>query len=285
MIVLMKGSVKADKEKGRDVYNIGKRREKVMGEKIRGERLRILIVDDAEVNRIILMDMLEADYEILEAENGEQALEILKEQGESIDLVLLDFIMPGINGFEVLKEMNRHWWKADIPVIMISAENDRNFVVQAYKLGAVDYISRPFDGVIVRHRVDGVMRMHQQEKYFSEIAAAQIMEKYQNNNMLMHILSGIVEFRNGESAAQVVSLADVYDALTSDRCYKKAFSHEQSMEMILNNECGVFNPLLLDCLRNLDKEIPDRMNLESAEHINNEEIKRIIEETLRPGRI
>ena len=366
------------------------------------QRRKILITDDSEINRMILIDMLEQDYDIVEAEDGEEAIEILKKQGDSIDLLLLDCVMPKKDGFEVLSEMGRLWWKVDIPVIMISAEHDQAFIVKAYKLGAVDYINRPFNSVIVRHKVDGIMRMHNNEKNMVDIATSQIMEKHQNNNMMIHILSGIVEFRNGESgqhilnvqtltdmfmrelvnmtdkykiseedmymiptaaalhdigkisvpssilnkpgaltnseftvmkahttegytmlrsieaykndpliqmasavcrwhherydgkgypdgivgddipiAAQLVSLADVYDALTSERCYKRAYPHEMTMRMILKGECGTFNPILIECLKNLADEIPERLAAASSEKAYKEDIQRIIENTLR----
>ena len=354
---------------------------------------------------MILIEMLEKDYEIIEAGDGEEALTILKTQGDNIDLLLLDCIMPKMDGFAVLAEMDRLWWKVDIPVIMISAENDQEFIVRAYKLGAVDYITRPFNSVIVRHKVDGIMRMHIHEKNMVELASSQIIEKHQNNNMMIHILSGIVEFRNGESgqhilnvqtltemfmrellnitdeyriteddmnlipkaaalhdigkisvpssilnkpgalssseftvmkahttegytilrsieaykddplimmasavcrwhherydgrgypdgiagddipiAAQLVSLADVYDALTSERCYKKAYPHEMTVNMILRGECGKFNPVLIECFKNLADDIPERLSNASSERAYKETIQRIIENTLRPSK-
>ena len=367
-------------------------------------RSKILIVDDAEVNRLILRNMLEDAYDIEEAVDGEMALEIVEEKKDELDLILLDCLMPKKDGFEVLRELSRRWWKEDIPVIMISAERDEAFVVEAYKLGAVDYIPRPFNAVIVRHRVNSIMRMHLREQQLSDIAAAEIMAKHDNNNMMVHILSGIVEFRNGESgmhvvhvqaltdmfmremlnvtdrypltdeersmipmaaalhdigkisvpyhilnkpgkftdeefeimkkhsvagyemlnsleayrddplvklsgkvcrwhherwdgkgypdglrgddipiAAQLVSLADVYDALTSERCYKKAFSHEKAVEMILGGKCGVFNPILMNCFENLKDELPERLNSLTISRVFEEDIHRIIEKALRPS--
>lgn len=367
-------------------------------------RSKILIVDDAEVNRLILRNMLEDSYDIEEAVDGEMALEMIEEKKDELDLILLDCLMPKKDGFEVLRELSRRWWKEDIPVIMISAERDEAFVVEAYKLGAVDYIPRPFNAVIVRHRVNSIMRMHLREQQLSEIAAAEIMAKHENNNMMVHILSGIVEFRNGESgmhvihvqaltdmfmremlnvtdrypltdeersmipmaaalhdigkisvpyhilnkpgkftdeefeimkkhsvagyemlnsleayrddplvklsgkvcrwhherwdgkgypdglrgddipiAAQLVSLADVYDALTSERCYKKAFPHGKAVEMILGGKCGVFNPVLMECFENLKDELPERLNSLTISRVFEEDIHRIIEKALRPS--
>ncbi len=362
----------------------------------------ILITDDSDINRMILADMLEDDYDILEAESGKEAIRIVNEKRNAIDIILLDCVMPDMDGFEVLAELERNWAKEDIPVIMISAESDQSFIVKAYQLGALDYICRPFNAVIVRHRVDTIMRMHLKEQHLANVATSQIMDKHVNNHMMINILSSIVEFRNGESgqhilhvqnltdmlmrellrvtdkypltddemsmiptvaalhdvgkisipyhvlnkpgrfteeefnlmkthttigydmltelpayqkdplirmagqvcrwhherydgkgypdglvgdeipiAAQLVSIADVYDALTSERCYKEAYSHEKAMQMINNGECGTFNPILLQCLNNLGDKIPEMLDNSSAEEMFREDIYRIIENTLR----
>lgn len=362
----------------------------------------ILITDDSDINRMILADMLEDDYDILEAEGGKEALKIVSEKGNAIDIILLDCVMPDMDGFEVLAELERNWAKEDIPVIMISAENDQNFIVKAYQLGALDYICRPFNAVIVRHRVDTIMRIHLKEQHLAKVATAHIMDKHANNHMMINILSSVVEFRNGESgqhilhvqnltdmlmrellrvtdkypltdeeismiptvaalhdvgkisipdhvlnkpgrlteeefnlmkthttigydmltelpayqkdplihmasqvcrwhherydgkgypdglvgdeipiAAQLVSIADVYDALTSERCYKPAYTHEKAMQMINDGECGTFNPILLQCLNNLGDRIPKMLNNSTAEEMFRDDIYRIIENTLR----
>ncbi|MBR1771598.1 MAG: response regulator [Lachnospiraceae bacterium] len=366
------------------------------------ERQLILITDDSDINRMILADMLEDTYDILEADCGKKALEIIDERKDDIDIVLLDFVMPEMDGFQVLTELNRRWKSMDIPVIMISAESDQNFIVKAYKLGALDYICRPFNAAIVRHRVDSIMKMHLKEQHLARIATSQIMDKHANTHMMIYILSSIVEFRNGESgqhilhvqnltdmllhellnvtdkyhltdeeismiptvaalhdvgkisipyhilnkpgrftqeefeimkthttvgydmltsveayrdnpfltmatqvcrwhherydgkgypdglvgddipiSAQLVSVADVYDALTSERCYKQAYSHEKALDMIMGGECGAFNPLLLECLNNLKDDIPEMMNNSSVDAIFQKDIYRIIENTLR----
>jgi len=369
-------------------------------------RQKVLITDDSDINRMILKNILEEEYDVFEAEDGVKALEVINEHKGMIDLVLLDCVMPNKDGFQTLSEMNRLWWQEDIPVIMISAENDQAFIVRAYKLGAADYITRPFNAIIVKHRVDSIMRMHMKEQQFADIAASQIIDKHQNNSMMIHILGGIVEFRNGESglhimhvealtnmfmrelinvsdiyrftpeemsmiptaaalhdigkisvpynilnkpgrltdeefeimknhtvagfdmltsievyrddpliilagqvcrwhherydgsgypdgikgeaipiAAQLVSIADVYDALTSKRCYKDAYSHEDAVRMILNGECGQFNPLLIKCLENLADTIPERLaKAWSPDALFKEDMHRIIENTLRPSK-
>ena len=337
---------------------------------------QILLVDDSEINREILTEILKDDYRILQAENGEEGIRILQEHENDIALVLLDILMPGLNGFDVLNLMNVNHWIEDIPVIIISAENSSDYVRKAYELGASDYVNCPFDSKTVYQRVYNIIKLYAKQKRLLSLVKDQIYENEKNNQMMISILSHIVEFRNGESgkhvlhiniltgllldkltqksdkyfisgneqylittasalhdigkigidekilnkpgkltaeefeimkqhtvigeemlknlefyqdeelvryareicrwhherydgrgypdglvgdeipiAAQVVSMADVYDALTSERVYKKAFSHEKAMEMILNGECGNFNPLLLECLQEIAGEI------------------------------
>ena len=340
---------------------------------------QLLVVDDSEMNREILKEILGKEYRILEACDGEEALKMLEQYGPEISLVLLDIIMPKMDGFEVLAYMNRDKWIEDIPVIMISSEGSESYIRRAYELGASDYISRPFDAKVVYQRVINMIKLYAKQRRLIHLVTDQIYEKEKNNRMMTGILSQIVEFRNGESglhvlhiniltqllleklmrksenydlswsqqhmiatasalhdigkigidekilnkpgkltkeefeamkqhtiigarmldrlemyhdeemmkyayeicrwhherydgkgypdglkgeeipiSAQVVSLADVYDALVSDRVYKKAYSHEKAMEMILNGECGIFNPLLLECL----VEIQDKVRKE-----------------------
>ena len=333
------------------------------------ERLLILIADDSEANRELLTEMLQDSYDIVEAEDGEKAIEQLHEYGKGISLVLLDLLMPVMDGFDVLAYMGTNKWLEDIPVIMISSEDSTPYVKRAYELGATDYIGRPFDENIVYRRVQNTIKLYAKQRRLATLVTNQIYEKEKNNQMMISILSQIVEFRNGESglhvmrinmitgmllerlavksdkyplswaersmitmasslhdigkigipeeilnkpgkltreefeimkqhsaigadmlrslkryqneelvkiayeicrwhherydgrgypdglkgeeipiSAQVVSLADVYDALVSERVYKKAFSSEKALEMIQNGECGSFNPLLLECL-------------------------------------
>ena len=344
------------------------------------EKQAILIVDDSEMNRAILTDMLQEDYRTLEAENGVQAVELIRKYSDAIDLVLLDITMPEMDGFEVLAIMNKYHLIDNIPVIMISAERASSYMERAYELGVTDYISRPFDALIVRRRVENTLMLYAKQKRLVGLVADQVYEKERNNSMMVNILSHIVEFRNGESglhvlhintmteillqhlvektdkypltqediiristasalhdigkisipdeiinksgrltkeefeimkthsavgasmlsaitayqnepfmktayeicrwhherydgkgypdglkgeeipiAAQVVSLADVYDALVSKRVYKEGYSHEKTIEMILNGECGNFNPILIECLKDIQSDIPDEV--------------------------
>ena len=353
---------------------------------------QLLVVDDSEMNREILKEILGKEYRILEACDGEEALKMLEQYGTEISLVLLDIIMPKMDGFEVLAYMNRDKWIEDIPVIMISSEGSESYIRRAYELGASDYISRPFDAKVVYQRVINMIKLYAKQRRLIHLVTDQIYEKEKNDRMMTGILSQIVEFRNGESglhvlhiniltqlllerlmrksedydlswsqqhmiatasalhdigkigidekilnkpgkltkeefeamkqhtiigarmldslemyhdeemmkyayeicrwhherydgkgypdglkgeeipiSAQVVSLADVYDALVSDRVYKKAYSHEKAMEMILNGECGMFNPLLLECLVEIQDKVRKELGIkdvnECLEHL------------------
>lgn len=342
------------------------------------DKQKILIVDDSEMNRFILTQMLHTEYTVLEAGDGERAVEILREQADEISLILLDIIMPHLDGFGVLEAMNREGWIEDIPVIIISSDRTPTAIERAYELRAVDFISRPFDAAIVRHRVDNTILVYAKQKKLVSMVERQVYEKERQSGLMIDILSHIVEFRNGESGlhvvhiraltemllkrlvektgkykltqadikmistasafhdvgkivipeeilnkpgrlteeefcvmkthaskgaemlnvvtnrgkeplldyacdicrwhherydgrgypdglsgedipicAQVTALADVYDALTSERVYKKAFSHETAIQMILNGECGAFEPLLLECLTDIKDQIRD----------------------------
>ena len=346
---------------------------------------QLLVVDDSEMNREILKEILGKEYRILEACDGEEALKMLEQYGPEISLVLLDIIMPKMDGFEVLAYMNRDKWIEDIPVIMISSEGSESYIRRAYELGASDYISRPFDTKVVYQRVINMIKLYAKQRRLIHLVTDQIYEKEKNNRMMTGILSQIVEFRNGESglhvlhiniltqllleklmrksenydlswsqqhmiatasalhdigkigidekilnkpgkltkeefeamkqhtiigarmldrlemyhdeemmkyayeicrwhherydgkgypdglkgeeipiSAQVVSLADVYDALVSDRVYKKAYSHEKAMEMILNGECGIFNPLLLECLVEIQDKVRKELGIKDV---------------------
>ena len=334
----------------------------------REQRYTILVADDSEMNRSILRSMLEESYDVIEAEDGLQALAILQQKEQEISLVLLDIVMPNLDGFGVLSAMNQYNWIDSVPVIMISAESTHTFIERAYDMGVTDYISRPFDMMVVRRRVINTIMLYAKQRRLAGMVNEQIYQKEKVNNLMISILSHIVEFRNEESglhvlhiqtmteillkslmrktdkydlnretinlisnastlhdvgkicipgeilnkpgrftdeefaimkqhsqmgadmmegvpfqdeplvkyayeicrwhherydgrgypdrlvgedipiSAQVVSLADVYDALTSVRVYKPAHSHEKALSMILNGECGAFQPLLLECL-------------------------------------
>lgn len=331
-------------------------------------RETILIVDDSAMNRMLLSDILADTYNIIEAEDGEQAIAILQQHASEISIVVLDMVMPKVDGFGVLEAMNENRRIQFLPVVSISTESSPEFVERAYSLGVTDFINRPFDELIVIRRVSNTIKLYAKQRKLTNMVANEIFEKERNGSLMITILSHIVEFRNGESgmhvmnigtlteillnqiskkddkyylpyaerdlivkasalhdigkisipeevlnkpgkltdeefeamkqhtvigyqmlsdlgfqdeplvkvsreitrwhherydgrgypdglkgdeiplSAQIVSLADVYDALTSERVYKPAFSHEKAIQMILNGECGAFNPLLLECL-------------------------------------
>jgi diguanylate cyclase (GGDEF)-like protein len=368
-------------------------------------RQKILIVDDTEVNRSMLMGILGDDYDYIEAADGTEAIHIFQ-QDLTIDLVLLDITMPKMDGFEVLRLMNQFHWIDEIPVITITAADDHSSMERCYELGATDYIRRPFDAYIVRRRVQNTLNLYANQKRLTGIVSEQIYHNEKNSNIMIAILSHIVEFRNSESgqhvvhirtatelllrslvqktdaydlpeekirqistasalhdigkisiptiilnkpgpltpeefatmkthttigaamlealtaykdeplvktaleicrwhherwdghgypdrllgedipiSAQVVALADVYDALTSERCYKKAYSHDTAVEMILNGECGAFNPLLLDCLRDVGPQLRVELSVTDVNQPLYRSISRLSTEILQHNEI
>lgn len=140
------------------------------------DKEKILIADDSAMNRAILTEMLGDGYEILEAENGRQAVAILQ-SATDIDLLLLDIMMPEMDGFEVLAMMNKYHWIDEVPVIMISAENASSYVERAYDLGATDYISRPFDMAVVRRRVINTLMLYANRSGWSALWPSRSMKK------------------------------------------------------------------------------------------------------------
>lgn len=176
------------------------------------DKEKILIADDSAMNRAILTEMLGDGYEILEAENGRQAVAILQ-SATDIDLLLLDIMMPEMDGFEVLAMMNKYHWIDEVPVIMISAENASSYVERAYDLGATDYISRPFDMAVVRRRVINTLMLYAKQKRLVRLVSEQVYEKEKSNSTMINILSHIVEFRNGESGMHVLHIQTATDIL------------------------------------------------------------------------
>jgi len=359
----------------------------------------ILIIDDSEMNRAILADMLGSEFNIIEAENGSEGISMLQKYSPEISLVLLDIVMPVMDGFGVLKLMNKYHWIEDIPVIMISAERGSSHIERAFELGITDFISRPFDALIVHRRVVNTILLYAKQKKLTALVAEQIYEKERRSSLMIDILSHIVEFRNGESgmhvrnvhqltetllkalirktnkyhltqadismistasalhdigkiaipeevlnkpgklteeefavmkthsmvgaemldalpfhkdeplvkaayqicrwhherwdgrgypdglkgdeipvSAQIVSMADVYDALTSERVYKPAFTHEQAVDMILSGKCGAFSPLMVDCLRDCADDIQAELGGDILENRSRQELQNVARE-------
>ena len=352
-------------------------------------KYKILIVDDSEMNREILSSILGDEFDILEAADGKECISVIRKYGRDIALVLLDIVMPEMDGFEVLEFMNKHEWIDDIPVIMISSEDSAASVKKAYEMGVSDYINRPFDVEVVHRRVFNTIKLYAKQRRLIALITNQVYEKEKNNRILIEILSQILEFRNGESgrhvlnvniitgilleqlaqitdkyniswsdrliittaaslhdigkigidekilnkagrltpqeiekmkehtvigasilenmelfkdeelvktayqicrwhherydgrgypdglkgeeipvSAQVVALADVYDALVSRRVYKKSYSHEEAMKMILGGECGAFNPILLQCLTEAQDKIKESIVIKEENGIS-----------------
>ncbi len=152
-------------------------------------RQKILIADDSEMNRSILADMLEEEFDIIEAENGLEAVSILQQCADELSLVLLDIVMPEMDGFEVLMVMNQRQWIEDVPVIMISAETRSSQIERAYKLGITDFISRPFDALIVHHRVVNTILLYTKQKKLVDLVEEQIYQKERHGNLMIEILS------------------------------------------------------------------------------------------------
>ncbi|MDE7003532.1 MAG: diguanylate cyclase [Oscillospiraceae bacterium] len=363
------------------------------------DRQKILIVDDSEMNRAILADMLGGEFDIIEAENGADGIAMMQKHSMDISLVLLDIVMPVMDGFGVLTEMNKYRWIEDIPVIMISAERGSSHIERAFELGITDFISRPFDALIVHRRVVNTILLYAKQKRLAAMVTEQIYEKEQRSSLMIDILSHCVEFRNGESgmhvrnvhiltetllsalvrktdryhvnqtdisvismasalhdigkiaipeeilnkpgrftpeefaimkthsmvgaemlenlpsyqneslvrfayqicrwhherwdgrgypdglkgdeipiSAQIVAMADVYDALTSERVYKPPFSHEQAVSMIVGGECGQFNPLVLECLKECEDEIREELTGNGEQRRSQREIQNVARE-------
>lgn len=340
------------------------------------KKYKILIVDDSRFNRLVMTSMLAKDYLLEEACDGKEATLILQDRAEEFSLVLLDIVMPNMNGFEFLQVMKECGWLDFLPVIIISSEYSPENVETSYRLGASDLIQRPYDEQVVCHRIANTIALSSKHRELSNALVDEVIKENENSAAMVSILSHIVETRNGESgahvqnirhitgllldelmkktdqypmskedmlqiitasslhdigkmsvpeeilnkpgrltdeefqvikkhamagaemvepllqqenanplirmtyeicrwhherydgrgypdglkgdeipiAAQVVSVADVYDALTSERCYKPAHTPDQAMQMIREGQCGAFHPLLLECLSDiLDK--------------------------------
>ena len=140
--------------------------------KASGKNYRILIVDDSEINRILLTEILSSEYEIVEADSGAAALEILNKSASEIDLVLLDVVMPGTDGYDVLECMNRYGIIEEVPVIMISAESSTDFITKAYDMGAADYVGRPFEAAVVQRRVKNTITLYAKQRRLVDIVAS-----------------------------------------------------------------------------------------------------------------
>jgi putative two-component system response regulator len=349
------------------------------------EDKRILIVDDMELDRDILAEAFRDEYEILEATNGAEALDIMA-ANDDISAVLLDLKMPEMNGIETLKEMNRNGKIQFIPVFVTTVEDDESMLLDAYNLGAVDVIRKPFMLRFIKCRIDNIVELYMHRNDMRQIISEQVERLNRQNRSLVETLAAIIEFRDGESGghvkrmsalsgilmkkagelypeynlpdseidkitmaailhdigkisipdriltkpgrltpeefeimkqhtvkgceilenlpdglldkdiyeycydicrhhherwdgrgypdglrgdeitvcSQIVAMADVYDALTSSRVYKPPYDHETAVTMILNGECGVFNPKVVEAFRQSLDVIAHRDNANIA---------------------
>lgn len=183
-------------------------------------RQSVLIVDDSELNRKMLGQMLGSRFDIAEAASGEACLQLLEQNATGISIVLLDIHMPGIDGFTVLEEMNRKNLLEQIPVIMISSEDTVDAVRRAFDLGASDYISRPFDAKVVYQRIINTIRLYAKQRRLSAMAADLAFEKERASRMMIGILSQVVEKRNGESRDHVQRVAQLTSMLLAGLAQK-----------------------------------------------------------------
>lgn len=331
-------------------------------------RNTILIIDDVEINRDILTNILEEEYNIITAEDGIKGLtEIYKEQ-ESLVAILLDLVMPRMDGYEVLAELKKTDIMANIPILVISTEESSVSEQECFNAGVSDFIHKPFNRDVVKTRVDNTVNLYLYKRHLEETVEMQTKLIRERSEGMISLLAGVVETRDVESglhvkrvqeytrilaeqltkkypmygldkeqidrivsasalhdvgkigipdaillkperlttdefeemkkhtiigaefiktaqdvwdsdyakisyeiakyhhekydgngypeglsgeeipiSAQIVSIADVYDALVNKRCYKNAFAKEKAFDMILRGECGEFNPKLKEC--------------------------------------
>ena len=183
-------------------------------------RQSVLIVDDSELNRKMLGQMLGSRFDIAEAASGGACLQLLEQNATGISIVLLDIHMPGIDGFTVLEEMNQKNLLEQIPVIMISSEDTVDAVRRAFDLGASDYISRPFDAKVVYQRIINTIQLYAKQRRLSAMAADLAFEKERASRMMIGILSQVVEKRNGESRDHVQRVAQLTSMLLAGLAQK-----------------------------------------------------------------
>ncbi|WP_080800837.1 response regulator [Arabiibacter massiliensis] len=178
-----------------------------------GKRQTILIVDDTALNRSLLSDILSQEYDILEARDGVEAVELLRRKEGAISLLLLDIVMPNMDGFDVLAYLHRHNWSAEIPVIVISAETSPAYIRKGFELGVVDYVNRPFDPEVVLQRVRNTIALYAKQSRLKDLVVEQVGEREKTNTLMVDILSTIVEFRNGESGLHVTRIRIITELL------------------------------------------------------------------------
>ena len=183
-------------------------------------RQSVLIVDDSELNRKMLGQMLGSRFDIAEAASGEACLQLLEQNATGISIVLLDIVMPDMDGFDVLSRMSAQGWLEDIPVVMISSEDSSQTVRRAYELGASDYISRPFDARIVHRRVSNVARLYARQRRLSALVSQQFYDREKNDQIMIGILSQVTEIHNSESIHHISRVQRITSILLERLCQK-----------------------------------------------------------------
>ena len=153
------------------------------------ERKKLLIADDSEMNRAILANMLEQDYEIMEVSDGKEALAALQIYRKDLSALLLDVVMPGMDGFQVLEEMKQRQWLEDVPTVMISAETSSSYIDQAFELGAADYINRPFSATVVRRRIINTILLHTRRQEMMDILTSRVYRQEKSSEVMLSILN------------------------------------------------------------------------------------------------
>ena len=194
--------------------------EDIAPDAVRSENDHRPMVLDSPMNRDILSEILCDDFEILEAPDGPQCLELLNAWGSDISIVLLDIVMPDMDGFDVLSRMSAQGWLEDIPVVMISSEDSSQTVRRAYELGASDYISRPFDARIVHRRVSNVARLYARQRRLSALVSQQFYDREKNDQIMIGILGQVTEIHNSESIHHISRVQRITSILLERLCQK-----------------------------------------------------------------
>lgn len=174
---------------------------------------KILIVDDSEMNRSILSDILSDEYEIMEACDGLQAMELLNKHSSSISLVLLDIVMPRMDGFSVLSKMNENHLIDTIPVIIISSENASLYVERAYELGALDYIQRPFDTLVVRQRSLNTINLSGRQRLASGTSEEQLSKNDDDMSLIINMLTNLLEYGKVDNGFHAENVRAITEAI------------------------------------------------------------------------
>lgn len=159
------------------------------------DRRKLLIADDSEMNRAMLANMLDHDFQIIEAVDGHETISALEMYKGEIAALLLDIVMPEMDGFQVLEEMQRRGWTESVPTIMISAEMGSAYIDRAFELGASDYINRPFATGIIRRRIINTILLHTKKQQLMDIVSTYFYRHEKNTEEMLSILSSAVEHR------------------------------------------------------------------------------------------